>query len=528
MVKRSSRSTRSGRSKPRNPKTSNARQRGAASQTRSATTAVAGPLGKIDHIVELMLENRSFDQMLGFLYKNSGNKSPTGRDFDGLKGDEWNPDDLGRPIKVYPIDAKDPHRYLMPGADPGEGFQPTNYQLFSTDDPEPGAVPTNKGFVVNFKAAIASDLARHFKDSIPGTQASQIMGIYTPELLPVLSGLARGFAVCDAWFSSAPTMTMPNRAFALAGTSQGHLDDHTKIYTCPSIFGRLSDKNIDWAIFGYNREPLTQHDFVDTQNAAPSHFGHFRDFQQRAAEGTLPAFTFLEPSWDSTGNSQHPNYDVSLGEQLMHDTYYALRNGKNWASTLLIITYDEHGGNYDHVGPPSGATPPGDGTVGEFGFGFDRFGLRVPAVLVSPLIAAGTVFRASSGVIDHTSVLRTIHDRWGTVPLTQRDKAAASLAGVITLDASRQDDPLAGVAVPVPAGNHPNSSAPSKIDKIQATRVAALPIRNEKGYYEEGTPDLTSAASVSNFIRDRTAAWRDHVQRRHQRRAHQQATRPKR
>ena len=88
--------------------------------------------------------------------------------------------------------------------------------------------------------------------------------------------------------------------------------------------------------------------------------------------------------------------------------------------------------------------------------------------------------------------------------------------------------PAFGVAVPVPVGNHPNSSAPSKIDKIQATRVAALPIRNEKGYYEEGTPDLTSAASVSNFIRDRTAAWRDHVQRRHQRRAHQQATRPKR
>jgi phospholipase C len=87
---------------------------------------------------------------------------------------------------------------------------------------------------------------------------------------------------------------------------------------------------------------------------------------------------------------------------------YALRNGRNWASTLLIITYDEDGGNYDHVAPPPDATPPGDGTVGQYGFNFDRFGVRVPAVLVSPLIAAGTAFRASSDVIDHTSVLRTI------------------------------------------------------------------------------------------------------------------------
>lgn len=485
---------------------------------------MANNLKKIDHIVELMLENRSFDHMLGFLYADANNKSPAGDAFDGLTGRETNPDDLGREISVYAIKATDPNPYLMPGADPGEGFLNTNYQLFSTDDPQAGAVPTNKGFVVNFKSAIASDLANHFKDTIPGTQASQIMGMYTPELLPILSGLAKGFAVCDAWFASVPTMTMPNRAFALAATSQGHLDDHTKIYTCPSIFGRLTDKNIDWAIFGYNRDPLTQHDFPDTQSAPQSHFGHFREFQQRAAAGTLPAFTFLEPSWDATGNSQHPNYDVSLGEQIIHDTYYALRNGKGWNSTLLIITYDEHGGNYDHVAPPWGATPPGDGSVGEQGFDFTRFGVRVPAVLVSPLIAAGTVFRAARGVIDHTSVLRTIHDRWGTAPLTQRDKAAATLADVLTLNAPRQDDPLRNVAIPVSAGHHPNSSTPSKIDKIHAARVAALPLRNEKGHYEEGTPDLSSASAVSNFIRDRTAAWRDHVERRHRRRSQGQTS----
>jgi phospholipase C len=475
-------------------------------------------LGKIDHIVQLMLEKRSFDHMLGFLYADRGNRSPAGQDFDGLTGDEWNPDDLGRQVSVYKIQATDQHCYLMPGADPGEGFQNTNYQLFSTDDPEAGAVPDNKGFVMNFKSAIASDLAKGYSDTLPGTQPSQIMGVYTPELLPILSGLAKGFAVCDAWFASVPTMTLPNRAFALAGTSQGHLDGHTKIFTCPSIFGRLSDKGIDWAIFGYNREPLTRLDYPDTRSADESHFGHFRDFQERVSAGTLPAFTFLEPSWDATGNSQHPNYDVATGEQLIHDVYYTLRNGTNWASTLPIITYDEHGGCYDHVAPPADALPPGDGTIGEFGFDFTRFGVRVPAVLVSPLIAAGTVYRAAQGRIDHTSVLKTIHERWGTDPLTQRDRAAASLGNVLTLATARNDDPLDGVVISLSTGHHPNASSPSKIDRIYAARVGAPPVRNEKGHYEEASPVLTSAAELSDFIRDRTAAWKQHVQRQQQRR----------
>jgi phospholipase C len=478
---------------------------------------MANQLGKIDHIVQLMLENRSFDQMLGFLYSDSGNKSPSGHAFNGLTGNEWNPDDTGQQVKVYKIQATDPHPYLMPGADPGEGFENTNYQLFSTDDPAPGAIADNKGFVINFKAAIASDLAKHYKDTLPGTEASQIMGMYTPDLLPILSGLAKGFAVCDAWFASAPTMTMPNRAFSAAATSQGHLDDHTKTYTCPSIFGRLSDKNVDWAIYGYNREPLTRHDFPDTTNAPESHFGHFRDFQNRAAAGTLPSYSFLEPSWDASGNSQHPNYDVSKGEQLIHDVYYAVRDGKAWASTLLIITYDEHGGNYDHVAPPTDATPPGDGTIGENNFDFTRFGVRVPAVLISPLIASGTVYRGT-GRIDHTSVLKTIHECFGTVPLTARDKAAASLGDVLTLTNPRTDDPLKGVTPPVATSAHPNSSTPSKIDKIQAAKVAALPIRNEHGHYEESSPALTSSAEISNFIRDRTAAWKEHVRRQRERR----------
>jgi phospholipase C len=184
---------------------------------------MANQLAAIKHVVQLMLENRSFDHMLGFLYESSGNRSPIGHPFEGLTGNESNRDEAGNEVKVFKITPDSKHPYFMPGADPGEGFHNTNIQLFSTDDPAPGAEPTNDGFVRNFKAAIAYDVSKHFRDSLPGTPPSDIMGMYPPEMLPVMSALARGFAVCDHWFASAPTQTLPNRAFAGAATSLGFL-----------------------------------------------------------------------------------------------------------------------------------------------------------------------------------------------------------------------------------------------------------------------------------------------------------------
>jgi phospholipase C len=268
---------------------------------------MANQLSSVKYIVQLMLENRSFDQMLGFLYAESGNKSPAGDAFDGLTGRETNPDRAGRDVKVFKIERTHVHPYFMPGADPGEGFYNTNIQLFSSENPPAGATATNKGFVVNFENAIKYDQSRHYKDTIPGTRPSDIMGMYAPEMLPIMSALARGYAVCDRWFASVPTQTIPNRAFAAAATSQGRLDNHVKNFTCPSIFGRMSEQGIDWAIFGYKRDPLTRLDFTDTRDADESHFGHFSDFQARADAGTLPAYTFLEPDFSSGGNSEHPN-----------------------------------------------------------------------------------------------------------------------------------------------------------------------------------------------------------------------------
>ena len=468
-----------------------------------------------------MMENRSFDQMLGFLYTDAGNKSPSGQPYEGLTGNESNPDDTGRDIKVFKIDPKMPHPYFMPGADPGEGFYNTNFQLFSTDTPAKGEVAANKGFVINFKRAIASDLAKKYSDSLPGTDACEIMGAYPPEMLPVMSALAKGFAVCDHWFASAPTQTIPNRAFAAAATSQGHLDNHVKAFTCPSIFGRLSAKNIDWAIYGYNRAPLTRMDFPDTVWADESHFGHFGDFKQSAAQGDLPAYTFLEPSFGASGNSQHPNYDVALGEQLMHDVYYALRNGPGWNDTLLLITYDEHGGNFDHVPPPWGAALPDD-SVGEFGFDFTRFGVRIPAILVSPRIKASTVFRARNGVIDHTSPLKTIELRWKLDSLTARDKAAPNLGDVLTLAEPRTDDPLKGVQIPVSGAQHPSQSKPSVLEWLHAHKVSLLPLRNDKGMYDQhAQPDLSSSEAMGDYIQMRTSEWNRHVKQL----AHRRATR---
>jgi phospholipase C len=332
-------------------------------------------------------------------------------------------------------------------------------------------------------------------------------------MLPITSGLAKGFAVCDQWFSSAPTQTIPNRTFAAAGTSQGHLDNHVKVFTCPSIFGRLTDKNIDWAIYGYNRDPLTRLDFTDTQHADESHFGHFRDFQTRCDNGTLPAYTFLEPAFGASGNSQHPNYDVAAGEKLIQDTYNAVRNGPGWNDTLLLITYDEHGGNYDHFAPPSNATPP-DNSIGEFNFDFTRFGVRIPALLISPRIAAGTVFRAKRGTIDHTSVLKTIELRFNVPALTERDKAAADLGDVLTLALPRTDDPLQGVLAPTTDVAHPEQAEPSLIENIHAHKVSLLPLRNDQGSYDRHTPpELATSAQIGDYIQGRTAAWTQHLQR---------------
>ena len=466
-------------------------------------------LAAIEHIVVLMLENRSFDHMLGFLYEDLGNKSSAGDSFEGLSGKETNTDANGTEVAVFKIDPTRNGAYFMPGCNPGEGYSATNLQLFGADPAPAPPVATNGGFVRNFTATLALNEQRH-RPIVPGTVPADIMGIFTPELLPVLSGLARGYAVCDHWYCSVPTETLPNRAFAAAATSQGHMNDSTKSFTVPTIFGLLTAKGVRWKIYGYDKDPLTRLDFPDTTSAPDANFGLFADFRADAAAGQLPGYAFLEPSWGSAGNSQHPNYDVAKGEQLIHDVYRALKDGPGWDQTLLIVTYDEHGGCYDHVPPPAGAIPP-DQATGEYGFDFSRFGVRVPTVLVSPLIAPGTVFRVPAGFtpLDHTSILKTVETRWGLPSLTARDAAAPGVGDALTLDAPRLEDPLDGVVVPASGGVNPAAGVPSHLEQAHAELVSELPLAPEQRVMTPPLADLKTPADYDGYIRTRISRWEE-------------------
>ncbi len=465
----------------------------------------ASLLSQINHIVVVMLENRSFDHMLGFLYQSSKNVSPQGQPFEGLTGKESNLDSNGSPVTVFPIKPSDPHPYLQPGADPGEGYLNTNSQLFGKPQaPTPITPASNSGFITNFAYTLGWE-AKNAGQVMPGTQPSQIMAMYTPATLPVLSKLAAGYAVCDYWFASAPTETFPNRAFVSLATSQGFVQDKScSTYTAPSIFSALAKKSVSWAIYGYDAPAMMRGQIADIKFALETQFGEFADFQKAAKTGNLANYCFLEPQWGTQGNSQHPNYDVSKGEQFLHDIYYSLIGTPVWNQTLLIITYDEHGGCYDHVLPPENAVPP-DNSAGELNFDFKRFGVRVPTVLVSPMIAAGTVFRTSSATpFDHTSILATVEKRFGVPSLTRRDAAAPDVGAVLTLQKPRSDDPLSGVKVPVSAVAPPPSTGPDKFEAAIAASAADLPIYHATGNgHHHVPPALPTGEAAKQYARQR-------------------------
>jgi phospholipase C len=494
---------------------------------------VAG-LDSIDHVALVMLENRSFDHMLGFLYPKSG-------DFDGLDGTESNADGAGNLATVFRITAGMQNAYYFPLANPTEGYQATNDQLFSSDAPPASGEAANDGFVTSFATELQHP-AHPLDPKLAGAEPASIMGMYAAETLPVLSGLAKGFAVCDGWFASVPTQTFPNRAFAVAGTSLGYTDNSARgvpAFNTPSVFGKLADAGQTWKIYGYSADPLTSHDFPDTVTPGPNGevVSSFKRFQSDAANGELAAFSYIEPEWAThprrhpppagapagdehnfhVENDQHPVSNLAVGEKLLYDVYQALRNGPAWEKTLLIITYDEHGGNYDHVHPPTGAIPPDD-VIGASGFDFTRFGVRVPAVLVSPLIPEGAILHAPGDgrpPFDHTSIIATLRARFGIGALGQRDAAAPDLGSVLALPTPRTDDPLAAIQPPtaadpvLQAGSPPVGAAPSSFLEAKALAAAALPVPTDPIADPQATVNtLRTAADQYNFIQQRRAAWR--------------------
>jgi phospholipase C len=432
----------------------------------------------IQHIVVLMLENRSFDNLLGWLY-SADDKPPSGQHYEGLSAELWNPLDNidsdgiafkervpveknGQPKKFHGKPVANPVDFTQPNPDPGEGYKDTNQQLFQVYDVplQYPPAPINMGFVQNYQNAMLYG-AYSFGDT-PSNPRS-IMKCYTPEQTPVLSALARGFAVLDNYYCSVPSQTLPNRDFVHAATSTGHVNN-SPVAPCNArtIFNQIQDaidagrQDLSWGVFGNNllsgsrdasgafggdHFSLTRLILTQLHDARfDANFATLSDFEGRCRRGALPSYSFLEPNFGGKGqNDQHPPSDIRPGEQLIADVYGMIKASPAFAKTLLIITYDEHGGCYDHVAPPAATPPDLQAEPGQDGFLFNRFGVRVPCVVVSPYIEAGLIARAKGYVpFDHTSIIRTVQTCFELEgQLTERDKKAPEFSGLLTREQPR-------------------------------------------------------------------------------------------
>ncbi len=461
-------------------------------------------LPQIDHIVVLMLENRSLDNMLGWLYADQENRPahnvpmpPDSRPYyDGLvEGKCFNPDRGG---VMHPV-VQGTSSCNVPSTDPFEKFSYVNEQLFwpnITPGKKPGSAenpvrlqpPTMQGFLVNY--------AQH--PHVHHSHQLDILETYAQGQLSVLNHLARGFAVSDRWFSSVPSQTFCNRGFMGAGTSCGQTDNSLlDPFDAPTIWNVLSANDVSWKIYWQDALLgslfLTRHLFTQIHHGFEDNFANFKTFCDEARAGQLPAFTFLEPAWNFTvldfdifnGNSYHPPAHLVPGEELVAKVFDVLTcNPDAWSRTLLIVTFDEHGGTYDHVPPPWEAKPPWANpkaskkpAILEHGFQFDRFGVRVPTLLVSPWIEKETVFRSATDVpYDHTSILATVL-RWkgilqanGTWGLGSRTDCAPTFEAVFNATELRTSLPS------LRGGSCSGNAATEAPSAITAEIAAAQPL----------------------------------------------------
>lgn len=461
--------------------------------------------GKVEHVFVLMLENRSFDHMLGFRYApsaapdpgNSGgqgqgqgqghgqghgqgqgrgqghgneeeNEAPvagTGTTCNAGFGPQLNqnegvPVQTGAEFSLKGIDADPPHEFLdtvMALCGRGAVYQPVL-----------GGYPpiNNSGFIEAYRNPSSSELT-------PANTPGRVMKCFEPSRLPVLNALADEFVVCDNWFSSLPGPTFPNRFFAMAATSGG-LDDSpgpfdivvsTTIegyrFENGNLFDLLDSSCKDWRIYEGDEFPVS---FVLSGMNLNALDGRFRDFEEFVHDVNDPGFSdrfvFIEPKYgfhefDATGpgdfvcgNSMHPLDDVTHGEELIKDVYEAIRNSPHWEKSLLIVVFDEHGGFYDHVHPPK-ATPPGDAQTPSYehhNFKFDQLGVRVPAIVISPFVQRGG---CDHTLYDHSSIPATVERVFGMSAMTKRDRAANDVLSLLTLDTPR----VTRSSLPSPARN---------------------------------------------------------------------------
>lgn len=342
-----------------------------------------GGVDAIKHIVVLMMSGRSFDHMLG------GLKSINPQ-IDGLTGTESNPDSTGALIPVQPL-ATFQGQFTI---DPATYFSAVDLQIFG----EPfsnNRIPNMEGFVKSYSQQ-GADLNR----------SHGVMHYFTPDKLPVLTTLAREYAVFNSWFSSVPGPAICNRAFAHYGTSFGNVGMNLFYVSnsVPSIYERLHAAGHSSRIYHYDMQSSSM-GTVSLVRSNPQLFASYDQFIKGCKTGRLPDYCFIEPNYvDHSGSDgtvalasdQHPVHNVQVGESFIASVYNAIHANRNlWRSTVLLIVYDQHGGIYDHVPPPpcvkDDYVATADSTGSGETFSFNRLGVRVPAVLVSPYIRRSTV-----------------------------------------------------------------------------------------------------------------------------------------
>jgi len=451
-------------------------------------TSVADRQHALDHVVVIMFENRSFDNLLGRLYQPGEVKS-----FEGVIGKNLkNPipawAEYGADRKFVPYGVA--QNMNTPKPDPGEEYPHINTDLFGIQNPQnrnmplakmvapynapdyPRQQPTMDGFVADYISAFTAEMRRQPTYA----EYAQIMMGYTPEQMPVLSTLARGFATFDHWFCDVPSQTFTNRSFFHAASASGYVINYPPADAFPvhntaeTLFERLESKGLTWRVYC---DPPSPASFTGIIHASRLHkrfatnFLNVLDFLDDAKNGRLPTYSFIEPNLWYAHNDMHPPeaallgglpYDApsSLlgGEALLATIYDAIRSsassrGSNYLNTLLLVVFDEGGGTYDHVPPPPAPPPNPAAPVGQMGFTFNRLGERLPAIAISPWIPERTVVNDQ---YQNTSLIRTMRERWSLGrPLTARDAVARDISPVLSLTQPRSPDQWPTVAPrPVP------------------------------------------------------------------------------
>jgi len=356
-------------------------------------------LDSLKHIVVLMMENRSFDHMLGSLRVVDSR-------IDGVTDQLSNPDTTGALVKPQPL--ADFQGQLDP--DPDHHFPAVDLQIFGGDT-SPSRVANMQGFVKSY-----------FNQERDVGHSQKIMYYFAQNQLPVLTTLALEFAVFNRWFASIPGPTICNRAFAHYGTSFGRVDMNPIYVNEPfkNIYDRLINANPKHTakLYYYDMTSSTMEVANLLQNE-PELFGTYQQFLNDCSTGNLPDYSFIEPNYsdhdsdsgEEVANDQHPDHNVQAGELFIASVYNAIKQNANlWQSTALLVVYDEHGGIYDHVKPPACTPDQFTASANDTGtgqpFAFDRLGVRVPAILISPWIPKGTV--VDGRVFDHASIPATI------------------------------------------------------------------------------------------------------------------------